>query len=156
MDTLGKKAILVSFMEGEKVRIETITFNIVNMDFPYTAISGRGVLSRFKIVIKQSYLCVNMPSPFSIITVHGDQVPPSEGKPILGYNIINEVCKKPPNKEANSEKKVELRAKAAEDTQKAPLSKLVLEKCLHVGSDLAEDEKDKLLVFLHENQDVFT
>jgi hypothetical protein len=34
--------------------------------------------------------------------------------------------------------------------------KLVPEKCLHVGSDLAEDEKDKLLVFLHENQDVFT
>jgi hypothetical protein len=86
----------------------------------------------------------------------GIRLPPSEGKPIPGYSIINEVFKKPPNKEANSEKKVEPRAKAAEDTQKAPLSKLVREKCLHVGSDLAEDEKDKLLVFLHENQDVFT
>ena len=35
------------------------------------------------------------------------------------------------------------------------MSKLVLEKCVHVGSNLAEDEKDRLLLFLHENQDVF-
>jgi hypothetical protein len=26
---------------------------------------------------------------------------------------------------------------------------------MHIGSDLAKDEQDKLLVFLHENQDVF-
>ena len=71
---LGKKAIPVSFAEGEKVHIETITFDIVNMDYPYTAIFGRGVLSRFKIMIKQSYLCMKMPSPFGIVVVHGDQV----------------------------------------------------------------------------------
>ena len=48
IDALGKKAILVSFAEGEKVCIETITFDIVNMDYPYTAIFGRGVLNKFK------------------------------------------------------------------------------------------------------------
>jgi len=47
------------------------------------------------------------------------------------------------------------RAEAAEDTQKAPLSKLVLEKYVHVGSDLIKDVKDSLIAFLHENQDVF-
>jgi hypothetical protein len=73
IDALGKKVIPVSFAEGEKVRIETITFDIVNMDYPYTMIFGRGVLSRFEIVIRQSYLCMKMPSPFGIITVHGDQ-----------------------------------------------------------------------------------
>ena len=26
---------------------------------------------------------------------------------------------------------------------------------MHVGSDLVEDKKDRLLAFLHENQDVF-
>ena len=41
IDALGKKAILVSFAEGEKVHTERITFNIVNMDYPYTAIFGR-------------------------------------------------------------------------------------------------------------------
>ena len=69
IDALGKKAIPVSFTEGEKVHIETITFDIVNMDYLFTTIFSRGVLSRFKIVIKQSYLCMKMPSPFRIIIV---------------------------------------------------------------------------------------
>ena len=34
-------------------------------------------------------------------------------------------------------------------------SKLVQEKCVHIGSDLTKEKKDSLLVFLHENQDVF-
>jgi hypothetical protein len=134
-----------------------ITFDIVNMDYPYTAIFGRGVLDKFEIVIKQSYLCMKMPSPFGIIVVHGDQAACRriEGKPIPGYSLVNEVSKKQPNEEANSENKFQTRAEVAEDTQNAPLSKLVPEKCVHVGSDLVDDEKDMLLVFLHENQDVF-
>ena len=101
---------------------------------------------------------MKMPSPFGIIAVHGDQAASRriEGKPTPAYSLINEVSKKSPNGEANSESKVEPRAEAAEDSQKAPLSKLVPEKCVHVGSDHAEDEKDRLLVFLLENQDVFT
>jgi hypothetical protein len=144
IDALGKKAIQVSFTEGEKVHTETIAFDIVNMDYTYTAIFGRGVLNKFEMVIKQSYLCMKMPSPFGIITVHGDQAASRriEGKPIPGYSLINEVAKKSPNEETNSEKEVVLRAEAAEDTQKAPLSKLMPEKCIHVGSDLTKDEKD--------------
>jgi hypothetical protein len=109
---LGKKAVPVSFVEGEKVCTETIIFDIVKMDYSYTAIFGRGLLSRFKIVIKQSYLCMKMPSPFGIIAIHEDQATSRriEGKPIPFYNFINEVSKKPPNEEANSESKVEPRA----------------------------------------------
>ena len=61
------------------------------MDYPYTTIFGRGVLSKFEMLIKQSYLCMKMPSPFGIITVHGDQAAPRriEGKPIPGYSLIN-------------------------------------------------------------------
>ena len=39
---------------------------------------------------------------------------------------------------------------------KPPLSNLVPEKCVHIGSDLTKDEKGGLISFLHENQDVFT
>jgi hypothetical protein len=52
IDALGKKAIPVSFAEGKKVRTERITFDIVNMDYLYTSIFGRGVLSKFEMVIK--------------------------------------------------------------------------------------------------------
>jgi len=143
IDALGEKAIPVSFAEGEKVHIETITFDIVNMDYPYTTIFERGVLSRFKITIKKSYLCMKMPSPFGIIAVHGDQAASRqiESKPNLGYSLVNEVFKKLPGEEVYSEHKVEPRVEAVEDTQKAPFSKLVLEKCVHVGSDMVEHEK---------------
>ena len=52
IDALGKKAILVSFEEGKRVRTETITFDVVNMDYPYTAIFGRGFANKFKVVIE--------------------------------------------------------------------------------------------------------
>ena len=122
IDVLGKKTILVSFVEGEKVRTKMITFDIVNMDYPYTTIFGRGVLSKFKIVIKQSNLCMNMPSPFGIIMVHGDQATSRQivGKSIPGYSLINEVVKKPPSEEADSKEAVELRIEAAKDTLKHP------------------------------------
>jgi hypothetical protein len=66
------------------------------MDYPYTAIFGRGFTNKFEVVIKQSYLCMKMLSPFGIITVHGDQLASRqiEGKPIPGYSLINKVTKK--------------------------------------------------------------
>jgi hypothetical protein len=157
IDALGKKSIPVSFSKDEKVCTETITFDIFNMDYPYTAIFGRGVLNKFKIGLKQSYLCMKMPSPFGIIAIHGDQAASRriEGMPILGYSLINEVTKKPPTEELDGERTAEARAQFAEDTMKTPLSNLVPEKYVHIGSDLTKDEKDGLISFFHENQDVF-
>ena len=83
--------------------------------------------------------------PFGIIAVHGDQAASRriQSKPNLGYSLVNEVFKKLPDEEVYSEHKVEPRVEAVEDTQKAPLSKLVLEKCVHVGSDMVEHEKQQ-------------
>ena len=99
------------------------------MDYPYTAIFGRGVLNKFEMVVKRSYLCMKMPSPFRITTIHGDQAASrkKEGKAILGYSLINEVAKKLPVEETKNEKAIRPRAEAGEDSQKAPLSKLVPE-----------------------------
>jgi hypothetical protein len=127
IDALGKKAIPVYFAEGEKICTETITFDIVNMDYPYTAISGKGVLNKFEMVIKQSYLCMKMSSPFGVITVHGDQAASRqiEGKPIPGYSLVNQVAKKPPSEEADGKEAVEPRAQATEDTLKTPLFAII-------------------------------
>ena len=118
IDALGKKAILVSFEEGEKVPTETITFDVVNMDYPYIAIFGRGVTNRFEAIIKQSYLCMKMPSPFGIIMVHKDQLASRqiEGKPILD-SLINEVTKKKQEDKQDHEKIMVPRAEVAEGTE---------------------------------------
>jgi hypothetical protein len=156
-DALGKKAILVSFEEGEKVRTETITFDVVNMDYPYTAIFSSGFTNKFEVTIKQSYLCMKMSSPFRVIMVHGDQLASRriEGRSILGYSLVNEVTKKKQEEEQNSEKTVAPRAKPAEDTKKTPLSKSTTDKCVHIGTDLPAQDKQKLIEFLYENSDVF-
>ena len=77
-------------------------------------------------------------------------------KPIPGYSLINEVIKKPSANEARSKNMISPRAKAAEDTEKTPLSKLTPEKCMHIGTDLAQEERDRLIDFLHESKDIFT
>jgi hypothetical protein len=157
IDTLGKKAIPVSFEEGKKVRTETITFDVVNMDYPYTAIFGRGFTNKFEVTIKQSYLCMKMPSPFGVITVHGDQLASRriEGRPIPEYSLINDVTKKKQEEEQNYKKTVAPRAEPAEDTEKTPLSKSKTDKCVHIDTDLPAQDKQKLIEFLHENSDVF-
>jgi hypothetical protein len=127
IDALGMKSIPVSFVEGEKVCTEMIAFDIVNIHYLYTAIFGRGILSKFDIAIKQSYLCMKMLSPFVIITIHEDQATSRwiEGKPMPRYNLINKVTIIPANKEAegestNKENKTETRAQPAEGTMKTP------------------------------------
>lgn len=100
---------------------------------------------------------MKMLSPFSIITMHGDQLATRriEGKHILGYSLINEVVKKPTINEENSESIASPRAQAAEDTERTPLSKLVLDKCVHIGTDLTQEERDRLIDFLHERKNIF-
>ena len=52
IDALGKKAIPVSFEEGKRVRTKTITFDVVNMDYPYSTIFGRCFTNQFEVVVK--------------------------------------------------------------------------------------------------------
>ena len=152
-----QKAIPVSLEEGERVRTETIMFDIVNMDYSYTTIFSRGFTNKFEVVIKQSYLCMKMPSPFGIITIHGDQLASRsiEGKPIPRYSLINEVTKNPKQIEQGSKKTISPRAETREDTQRTPLTEAVLDKCVHIGMNLLAQEKQGLISFLHENNDVF-
>ena len=47
------------------------------------------------------------------------------------------------------------RAQAAEDTEKTPLSKSTHDKCIHIGMGLTAQDKQELIEFLHENNDIF-
>lgn len=146
IDAIRKKTIPVSFQEGKRVRTETITFDIVNMDYPYTGIFGRGVTNKFEVVIKQSYLCMKRPSPFGIIAVYRDQLASRriEGKPTPGYSLINEVAKKPneedKRKHHEGRSNFSPRAQAGEDSQKTPVSATVPDKCVHIGANLTDPE----------------
>jgi hypothetical protein len=55
---LGKVVLPVSFGTVENARTEYLSFNAVEMYYPYNGILGRGFPNKFEAVIHQAYLCV--------------------------------------------------------------------------------------------------
>ena len=71
IDALGKVSLLVSFGGQENARTEYVTFDVVDLYYPYNAIFGRGFANKFNTTIHMGYLCMKMPALHGIITVHG-------------------------------------------------------------------------------------
>jgi hypothetical protein len=63
----------VSFSTPKKPRTEYITFDVVDMLYPYNAISGRGLMNTFKAILHSAYLCLKVLATFGVITVFGNQ-----------------------------------------------------------------------------------
>ena len=73
IDGLGKISLPVSFGGQENARTEYITFDVVDLHYPYNAIFGRGFANKFNATIHMGYLCMKMTALQGIITVHGRQ-----------------------------------------------------------------------------------
>jgi hypothetical protein len=73
IESIGVITLPVSFDTPKNPRTEYITFDVVDMPYPYNAIFGRGLLNTFKAVLHLGYLCLKIPATFSIITVLGSQ-----------------------------------------------------------------------------------
>jgi hypothetical protein len=63
----------VSFGNPQNARIEYITFNVVDMHYPYNAIFGRGPLNIFEATLHSAYLCLKVPAPLGVISIFGSQ-----------------------------------------------------------------------------------
>lgn len=70
---LGKKELNVTFGNGPTRRMELITFDIVDIEYPYNVIFGRSTLCKFSTVIHQEYLCMKMPTVGAVIAIYGSQ-----------------------------------------------------------------------------------
>ena len=57
---LGKVALPVSFGTAENPRTEYITFDVVDLHYPYNAIFGRWFLNRFNAAAHMGYLCMKI------------------------------------------------------------------------------------------------
>ena len=121
--TLGKITLPVSFGYLDNPRTEHITFNVVEIDYPYNAIFDRGVLNAFKAIVHSGYLCMEMAGPAGVITIHENQEAARRAERNIAHenkNIHNiedtkpcsEDIKEPPFKE---------KAQAAEEVKTVPL-----------------------------------
>jgi hypothetical protein len=69
---VGKIELPLSFGVAPNARSEQVTFDIVDMVYPYNAIMGRGSINKFETAIHGLYLCMKIPGPQSVITVYGN------------------------------------------------------------------------------------
>jgi hypothetical protein len=65
--------LLVSFGSLHNARTEYITFDVVDMYYPYNAIFGRGLLITFKATLHSAYLYLKVPDALGVISIHGSQ-----------------------------------------------------------------------------------
>jgi hypothetical protein len=70
---VGKIELPLSFGVAPNARSEQVTFDIVDMVYPYNAIMGRGSINKFEAGIHGLYLCMKIPGPQGVITVYGNQ-----------------------------------------------------------------------------------
>ncbi|RLN39891.1 Cinful1 polyprotein [Panicum miliaceum] len=55
------------------MRTEVITFDIVDIHYPYNAIFGRNTIIKFVVIINQPYLCMKIPTTGGVLSIFGNQ-----------------------------------------------------------------------------------
>jgi hypothetical protein len=63
----------VTFSFVHNTRTEQVVFDIIEMEYPYNAIIGRGTLNAFEAILHPAYLCMKIPSEQGPIVVHVSQ-----------------------------------------------------------------------------------
>jgi hypothetical protein len=70
---IGKIELPLSFGVAPNAQSEQVTFDIVDMVYPYNVIMGRGSINKFEAAIHGLYLCMKIPGPQGAIIVYGNQ-----------------------------------------------------------------------------------
>jgi hypothetical protein len=150
---LDKITMPITFSYVHNTRTELVVFDIVDMEYPYNAIIGRGTLNAFEAILHPAYLCMKIPFDQRPIAVHGSQLAAkrAEGRwtDSKAIHNIDEV-------DAHQQYKHK-REKAASADQPKPmlLCEDIAEQKVLLRSQLSDEQEKTLLKFLFNNKDVF-
>jgi hypothetical protein len=61
----------ITFGYVHNTRTEQVVFDIVDIDYHYNVINGRGTLNAFETILHLAYLCMKIPSDQGPIVLHG-------------------------------------------------------------------------------------
>jgi hypothetical protein len=149
---LGKITMLVTFGFVHNTRTEQVVFDIVDMEYPYNAIIGRGTLNAFEAILHPAYLCMKIPSKQGPIAIHGSQ---EDARKAEGNWIDSKAIHNIHGVEACEQYKYK-REKAASANQPKPmlLCEDIVEQKVLLGSQLSEDQEKTLIRFLFNNNDL--
>jgi hypothetical protein len=143
---LSKITMPVTFDFVHNTRTEQVIFDIVDMEYPYNVIIGRGTLNAFEAILHPAYLCMKIPLEQGPIAVHGSQeaVKKAEGNWTDSKAIHNidgaEACEQYRYKRE--------KAASADQPKPMPLCENIVEQKVLLGSQLSEEQEKNLLRFL--------
>jgi hypothetical protein len=150
---LGKITMPVTFGYVHNTRIEQVVFDIVDMEYPYNAIIGRGTLNAFEAILHPAYLCMKIPLEQGPIAVHGSQ---EAARRAEGSWTDSKAIHNIDEAEAYQQYKHK-REKAASADQPKPmlLCEDIAKQKVWLGSQLSDEQENTLVRFLFNNKDVF-
>lgn len=161
VDALGKTSLPVSFGDQANARTEYITFDVINLYYPYYAIFGKGFANKFNAEIHIGYLCMKIPELRGVLIVHGNQ---KEARNIernmsKAQRNINCVQSKPDEGHILEPPDMPRRATNLNDeaeTKSVPLEDALPARKVIIGAKLTKQEEEELLDILSKNKDIFT
>jgi hypothetical protein len=135
----------VTFGFINNTRTEQIVFDIVDMEYPYNAIIGRGTLNAFEAILHPAYLCMKIPSDQGPIAIHGSQ---EAARRAEGNWTDSKAIHNIDGAEACEQYRFR-REKAASADQPKPmlLCEDIAEQKVLLGSQLSEEQEKTLIRF---------
>jgi hypothetical protein len=156
IEPIGSVSLPVFFDSLRNTCTEYITFDMVEMNYPYNAIFGRGLLNTFEAALHFLYLCLKVPAALGVISIHGSQKDARniEQSFTLGHRNVN--CLQDEKAENGSG---DIKSKSEDsfagrpidpecETKRVPLDSRVQNKAVMISQDLSASEKAELLSFL--------
>jgi hypothetical protein len=150
---LGNVVLLVSFRTVQNARTEYLSFDVMEMYYPYNGILGRGFLNKLEAIIHQAYLCMKIPATLGIITIWGHQ---NDGRNLErgrtpGQRNVHALDEAVESNEAEKQTKADREKVNMQpncDTKRFLLDAMVLDQTVVIGSDLSAEEEGNLVQFL--------
>jgi hypothetical protein len=149
IESVGSISLPVSFSSPSNAHIEYITFDVVDMSYPYNAIFGRGLLNIFEVALHSLYLCLKVPAAMGVITIHGRQkdVRNIEQGFTLGHRNVNCLQDEKAENGSSTTKSINEDTFASRpieperEATKVPLDPRVLDKAVMISQDLSSNEE---------------
>jgi hypothetical protein len=156
---VGKIELPLSFGTTPNARSEQVTFDIVDMIYPYNATMGRGSINKFEVAIHGLYLCMKIPGPQGVITVYGNQQTSRniEKDFVPGQRNVHCLTAKREDFESSrstADEKV-ARLQSNDRTKAVPLDPATPRQTVIISEDLTSQDEEKLISCLSRNKDVF-
>jgi hypothetical protein len=157
---VGKIELPLSFGVAPNTRREQVTFDIIDMVYPYNAIMGRGSINKFEAAIHGLYLCMKIPGPQGVITVYGNQQTARniERDFVLGQRNVHCLTTQREVSEATcptTDEKVKSQLQSNDGTKTVPLDPATPKQTVVISEDLTSQDEEKLISCLSRNKDVF-